>query len=156
MSYNKIFPMFLFVFAVSIHTVATSKITSKVTNNTSKSFDVYWTAAGCAGVSGGVTELCKKVKLSPSHSETHTFSGLKTNLQVKISPKCVDATTESDKEYGMHHVNLYCPSGNWAYEKHDHKCALKGKGRGHVKNVVVNGFNWVPKAIVEGTCNEYL
>ncbi|MCY4330394.1 MAG: hypothetical protein OXC48_10015 [Endozoicomonadaceae bacterium] len=126
-------------------------ITSYVTNNTDSPFLVYWTARGCGGLHDGVTQVCEHQAVNPHKTIHHTFSSTKTNLQVKISTKCVNKGNQYSAD-----LVVECPSGNWTVNggKSAHfTCNLHGSGRGHVKNVVVNDFNGDQKAV--GDCKHW-
>lgn len=151
--------MILFMLAISIHTIAESKVTSTITNNTEFEYHVYWTAAGCIGLRDKVTELCKQVIVYPHSTATYAFSNLKTNIQVKVQPACVTNYVKKGKdgswEHGYWH-DISCPSGNgdWIV-KSDGTCMLKGKGKGHVRNVIINNFEGNAKYSINGVCHTY-
>lgn len=134
--YKKKLPLFLILITSSVF----GKITSHVTNNTSNTIIVYWTAAGCGAIHNGVTETCKYQHIQPNTTSVYVFKSLQTNLQIKVDALCKKNSNTSEKTY-----SFFCPSGSWHLGDADDSsratCKLQGKGRGHVRSVIIDNFN---------------
>ena len=143
--------IFLLLFFISIAGSVFGKMTSRVTNNTNQTISVFWTAAGCAKIFHKIHEVCKHQHLKPQTTGTYVFKASQTDLQIKTNTVC--KTNGNAKNYIITHnasdniYSIFCPSGSWKisgwksiFAGHP-TCKLHGKGRRHVRNVIINDFN---------------